>query len=96
MHREAAKAGINISLAVQISAERNWQAFNAEYNWGGINPSAPSAKTLNEWETPTRAQILAKGPRSDGKVPHDKWDSGVHQFVFPLSDDIDPRMVDRQ
>lgn len=50
----------------------------------------------NEWEQPTRAEIMAKGPRSDGKIPHDKWDSGIHQFVFPLSDDIDPRMVNQQ
>lgn len=65
-----------------------------ENAWG--MPTAIGGVQRNEWEIPTRAEVMAKGPRSDGKIPHDKWDSGIHQFVFPLSDDIDPRMVNQQ
>lgn len=57
-----------------------------ENAWG--MPTAIGGASNKEWETPTRAQVMAKGPRSDGKIPHEKWDSGVHQFVFPVTDDL--------
>lgn len=33
MCAEAAKAGITVANAVQIAAERGWQAFDSSYNW---------------------------------------------------------------
>lgn len=61
---------------------------NKEFENAWAMPSAIGGAPTKEWETPTRDQILAKGPRRDGKVPHDKWDSGVHQFVFPVTEDM--------
>lgn len=61
---------------------------NKEFENGWGMPAAIGAGAKKEWETPTRAQMLAKGPRSDGKIPHEKWDSGVHQFVFPVTADM--------
>lgn len=34
VEREAAKAGISIALAVQISAERGWIGFKSDWDWG--------------------------------------------------------------
>ena len=61
---------------------------NKEFENSWSMPTAIGGTPVKEWETPTRAQIIAKGPRRDGKVPHEKWDSGVHQFVFPVTADM--------
>lgn len=37
MEREASKAGISVAQAVQISAERGWIGFKADWDWGSSN-----------------------------------------------------------
>lgn len=34
VEREAAKAGISVAMAVQISAERGWIGFKSDWDWG--------------------------------------------------------------
>ena len=36
---EADKAGISICEAVEIAIKRNWQGFNADWNWQGVLPN---------------------------------------------------------
>ena len=36
---EADKAGISICEAVAIAIKRNWQGFNADWNWQGVLPN---------------------------------------------------------
>lgn len=59
-----------------------------------MHAAAGDSKNQNRGaDIPTRAQVLARGVRADGKVPHQHWDSGVHQFVYPVDESIDPRML---
>ncbi len=39
--REALKAGISVSDAVTICAQRNWQSFKSEWNWKGNGDTPP-------------------------------------------------------
>lgn len=47
---EADKAGISICEAVAIAIKRNWQGFNADWNWQGVLPNnqRPQKMTFTE------------------------------------------------
>lgn len=43
---EADKAGISICEAVAIAIKRNWQGFNADWNWQGVLPNNQQAQKM--------------------------------------------------
>lgn len=56
---EADKAGISICEAVAIAIKRNWQGFNADWNWQGVLPNNQqtqkmtfSEKNAQPWNRP--------------------------------------------
>lgn len=53
MVTEAAKAGITPAHAVQIAAEKNWQAFDSTYSWRSANVSGQTNTGTNRQSRPS-------------------------------------------
>lgn len=42
LHAQASKAGITVAAAVKICAEKSWQGFNADWDWGQTGTKKPN------------------------------------------------------
>lgn len=56
MHREAEKAGITFAEAVEICARKNWQGFNASWDW---KDSQQSTNADPRYMTPMQRKMAA-------------------------------------
>lgn len=106
MHREAAKAGISIGQAVQISAERSWRGFKSDWDWRSSNVTATNGQRGGTGRLSAVDQVRAENDAAEArrraarptveeaaKLQEPGMDGGSWDRDFARIRDIDGKIV---
>lgn len=88
VEREAAKAGISVAMAVQISAERGWIGFKSDWDWRSGNDRSANGQTNTGTRGASRPSLVDRVIQANAHLFDDEQPPVVDARDWPEFDSI--------